>query len=520
MLLAAYSVLALWSANLGEVSLTDTLTTLIVVMTGTGLLYLALRLTLPGRPAHAGLICSFLLLVCLFYGYGAALAALPWGGSVSYVNFHLGLFLAVFVLSILFAAFILRRSTSLRRPTLVLNVATASLVLVSAGQIGYYEWPNRGHDAFVDALIESEPTQDGRPVATVPPARDGARSIYYLILDRYAGFTTMSTQYGYENRDFRRFLEDKGFFVASGSRSNYLKTAPSLASTFHMDYLGVLSDGIGKDSSDYRPIHRMLQKNRVARFLKNRDYTIAHIGSWWQATKKNDYADELYSEDIGEFERVFSEMTIFAPVLRLAWRDNPYLYHANLDVGQCRRVPRTFDILRALHRRPDPVFAFAHILVPHPPFIFDDQGNCRPQGAADGQSLRDKYVDQVKYINREIEQLVSTLLASPGEAPIIIIQADEGPYPARYSSNGWSNNGDWRQATRDELRMKTDILNAYYFPDAGYDLLYDEITPVNTFRILFNTYFGTKFELLPDLTFASIDDLHPYDLFDVTQIVR
>ena len=42
------------------------------------------------------------------------------------------------------------------------------------------------------------------------------------------------------------------------------------------------------------------------------------------------------------------------------------------------------------------------------------------------------------------------------------------------------------------------IFNAYYLPEGGNENLYETITPVNTFRVVFNTYFGGRYELLPD----------------------
>jgi hypothetical protein len=45
------------------------------------------------------------------------------------------------------------------------------------------------------------------------------------------------------------------------------------------------------------------------------------------------------------------------------------------------------------------------------------------------------------------------------------------------------------------------ILNAYYLPDAGGGELYESISPVNSFRVLFNTYFGGKLELLADTAY-------------------
>jgi hypothetical protein len=63
--------------------------------------------------------------------------------------------------------------------------------------------------------------------------------------------------------------------------------------------------------------------------------------------------------------------------------------------------------------------------------------------------------------------------------------------------------------------MKTGNLNAYYFPDGGYSTLDDAITPVNSFRTVFNKFFGTEFERLPDRIYAS-----PDVFFDVADIVR
>jgi hypothetical protein len=132
----------------------------------------------------------------------------------------------------------------------------------------------------------------------------------------------------------------------------------------------------------------------------------------------------------------------------------------NWDGGQCRRVPRTFELLEELSRRSEPTFVFAHILVPHPPFVFDENGNCKSEAESASEDPRVNYVDQVKYINGKIKELVSSLMADPNDMPLIILQSDEGPFPARYAKN---NDGfDWRQATPGELRHKTDILNGNY----------------------------------------------------------
>jgi hypothetical protein len=48
-----------------------------------------------------------------------------------------------------------------------------------------------------------------------------------------------------------------------------------------------------------------------------------------------------------------------------------------------------------------------------------------------------------------------------------------------------------------------EILNAYYLPGVDPNLLYNTISPVNTFRIIFNQYFGAHYDLLPDTSYYS-----------------
>ena len=54
-----------------------------------------------------------------------------------------------------------------------------------------------------------------------------------------------------------------------------------------------------------------------------------------------------------------------------------------------------------------------------------------------------------------------------------------------------------------DLKQKFGILNAFYLPEVDNDILYPTITPVNTFRVVFNLYFDADFELLPDENYAT-----------------
>ncbi|XSC43508.1 hypothetical protein ACF1BQ_037100 [Bradyrhizobium sp. RDT10] len=160
-------------------------------------------------------------------------------------------------------------------------------------------------------------------------------------------------------------------------------------------------------------------------------------------------------------------------------------------------------------------FVFAHILVPHDPYVFGADGRC-PLSDGMERTETEKYIDQVRYANSLIKDFVSALLVTDGPKPIIIIQSDEGPFPPRYQSEDRS----WRDATVDELRAKMGILNAFYFPDGDYRDLDPQVTSVNTFRVLFNKYFGTGLERLPDRIYAFPDVSNIYDFYEITDVLR
>ena len=54
--------------------------------------------------------------------------------------------------------------------------------------------------------------------------------------------------------------------------------------------------------------------------------------------------------------------------------------------------------------------------------------------------------------------------------------------------------------------QRTSILNAFYLPGDGNNALYPMISSVNTFRIIFNLYFGTDLPYLPDMSYKHIGD--------------
>jgi hypothetical protein len=110
--------------------------------------------------------------------------------------------------------------------------------------------------------------------------------------------------------------------------------------------------------------------------------------------------------------------------------------------------------------------------------------------------------------------VVTALLAEDRSPPVVLVQADEGPIPEPHPGV------PWQDASEEQLRIKFGILNAFYFPSADYSRLRNDITPVNSYRVLLGAVFGVDLPDLPDRMFAFPDDRSIYAFHDVTERVR
>ena len=128
------------------------------------------------------------------------------------------------------------------------------------------------------------------------------------------------------------------------------------------------------------------------------------------------------------------------------------------------------------------------------------------------RSELENYTNQVQAANRMIHRLIEGILRDSPAPPVIMVQGDEGPYPPGTGRDTFA----WRTANRTQLLQKTGILNAYYLPGADPRVLYPRISPVNSFRVVFNTYFGTSLPLLPDRTLRHVSDQQPFMFDDIT----
>ena len=508
LLFAVFFVLAFYSANIKEASFSEIWIplfaalgfALLMLLIAFLLIGLILKLQTPPESSQpyriwdlkkAAIVAS--IIIVLNFTYGHILTAL--GGEVSVFTALLPFIWLV--LMIVGGYFLVKKRRDLRKPTIALYIVAVALVIVPIVSIITSQITSS--QQYSDEAVNTET----HVVALVEP--DTPPDIYYIILDRYSSASTLEEVYGYDNSEFIDYLSNKGFYVANESRANYITTHDSLSSSLNLDFI---HEGVGGELIRVRPFLPMMQDYTVWRSLKALGYEFIHFGGSYELTRVNSYADTNYNSHwIPEFTMLFFQTTL------------TYFFSVALNIIDDGREMKyenilyTFNSLSEIPNVKEPTYVFAHIMIPHHPYVIDRDGNYLTLNEADNRSESINFIDQLIAANNMLMILIDKLLSSSDVPPIIIIQADEGQYPG--GEEWWEGEHDWEKATAAELREKMGILNAYYLPNIDDVVLYSSITPVNSFRYIFNLYFGADLELLPDNSYARYE-YNNDKFFDIT----
>jgi hypothetical protein len=512
LLFAIFPALFLYSRNIDSFRVGTILGPIAATACLTLVSWLVLSLVL-GDMRKAGLIVSLFFL--LFFSYDSFLEGIEdfmrgLGASRAWTRRYLWRYLLL-TWAILFGLgthFFVKTRRSLHNLTNIANVVACVLVVISLVNIGAYEvktmsaWQAGGGTESV----ETNPTYLEEP--------DMLPDIYYIILDGYGRADVLKDIYEYDNSEFLDYLTGKGFFVANRSRSNYSQTAFSLASSLNLNYLDGLVRRVGAEYPSLMPAYSMTRDNRVFRFLEYYGYVIVAFSTGWVGTELRNA--DIYLAPRGypdEFQSQLMNMTPIEIVARELQVCDKYGLHRE-------RILYTLDQLEGMAELEGPVFVFAHIIAPHPPFVFGRHGEEidpeYPFTLRDGSRVitrrkltRDEYVhgyrEQLIFINSRIQAAVDGILSRSARPTIIVLQADHGP----------GSMLDREDPDNTDFKERLSILNAYYLPNGGDIQLYDGITPVNTFRLLLNHYFGTNHQLLDDESYFSTRS-RPYAFINVT----
>lgn len=369
------------------------------------------------------------------------------------------IFLSLLVLYAIIVILVIRMKSDLKQLSIYVTMLLASFIIMECANFATFR-PN-------NVRLEND-------LNVTSPKLNQYPDIYYIILDHYSSNNSLKN-YDHDNKYFTNFLKNQGFYVATDSRSNYNYTSSSLSSSLNSSYLNI-NHRARYSVDDAATLAGFIRDSKVSKILDNYGYSQNIYGI---------YGIQLHpAQDMTRpGDKAGKSKSLMSTLLRAAFQ--------RFDVSEQQLLHKAFykyninsfrflDSLAATSEADGPRFNFIHTLTAHTPFVVDSSGNF--QSDVNQTHSKESYIREIKYTNKRIMAFLRSLNSKPNYKPIIIIQSDHGSH-------------------LNDLQETSTILNAYYFPDRDYSALYPKISPVNTFRVIFNKYFDAKLPLLPDRNF-------------------
>jgi hypothetical protein len=316
------------------------------------------------------------------------------------------------------------------------------------------------------------------------------RDVYYIILDEHSSTEALEKYMNYDNSDFDKSLESMGFFIPEKSFSNYIDTRHSIPATLNMNYIEFDSELSVKEKEN--KLTKMVQNNAVTKIFENNGYNVIQFYNEFNMKIKTNTNIELCNENIGKSQ-----------FLSFVLDNTPLIFvekFTNQEYDEYKKnrlcIFNEMPILDEKYIQP--IFVYAHILLPHTPYLFTYNGSSTSYDNK-MEVNSERYISQLQFTDKKILELVKKLLEKE-TPPIIVIQSDHG---YRVGTNNYA-----------EIDQSFSNFSAFYFPEAVIEDSENSFTNVNSFRILFNTNFGTNYEIIENKLF-SIKFATPEDITDI-----
>ncbi|MCJ7623358.1 MAG: hypothetical protein MUO76_07630 [Anaerolineaceae bacterium] len=454
----------------------------------------------------AGVLCS--LLVILFFFFGHIANSLEKWTLQRHLSFEISTLAWIWLVLFLLLSFIILQTSLSDKFTQLLNIVSIMLIIFpmitiisTTIAISTDHQSERDVISQIRGDIKAEASVNERSQSELP-------DIYYIIFDAYERADLLQEFYGYDNSAFIEALEDRDFYVASDSRSNYLSTTYSLNTSLNLIYFHDFPTSI------LRQARYNLRTNYVNNFLRDQGYQVVVFDSGTGDTN-NQYADIFVSpesiqsgngSEANPFEQLLLRTTVWLLLDRRGslesapeGADDPVISFSSVNHElsvRRERISHAFEHLTEYASKEGNYFLFAHIYLPHIPFLYGPDGEELKYSedlslywyAGESNSYIEYYTYQLDYLNKAVLNAIDTILAESEKPVVIILQSDHGD--GKYL--------DWDEPTAQGVNIRSAIHNSIYYSDLSYQTLYSTITPVNTFRLTLNHWFGTQYPILPD----------------------
>jgi sulfatase-like protein len=330
-------------------------------------------------------------------------------------------------------------------------------------------------------------------------------NVYYVILDGYVGDRNLKKVIGLGIQEFLTRMKANGFAYLSESRSNYVGSATSIGSLFHLGYFR--DENSTKDTlppQNFFPIvmNRVPPPPLIDK-LRQQDYSLLLSESWYSGCKDK-YFECLLEPGLSSLNRESQLVLSRTPLKRLA----PSLFNKHVDAFQ----PITEDVLKRHLRESTPFFLFAHHMQPHSPWYFD--GNCNSIDTA-GRAQKDLFRESVKCVNRTVTAFVK-MVTKLDPTAIIVMHGDHGSGFTGSEKHQGVAEHKWSRAALDERSETLSLIRA---PEACRNWLRSDLGPINTVRFVVaclareKPNYARERLLIPGPTYAETHRLMEYTGF-------
>jgi hypothetical protein len=314
--------------------------------------------------------------------------------------------------------------------------------------------------------------------------------IYLLLFDEYASSLSLKQRFQYDNGNLDSFLIDRGFHIQGQSRSNYNFTPFSMASILNMSYLQGIKNPSACTLEDYAYCDNLVRDDEVIKYLSYQGYDIVNYSVFDLAGNPSKVEQTflplktklITDRTLYKYLQKDIGWLLYSGKFKIKWLLEKTMFrHSNNNKTFVDLVKKESAI-----QSDKPRFVYAHFYMPHPPFFYDKNNNKRDVRTVyqqNDEKFYQAYLDYIPYTNEKAKELINTIQQNTNNSAVIIFLGDHG---FRHTTNPA------------DLSNYFQNQNAIYFPDRDYQSVYDSVSNVNEFRIIFNKLFNADFPLLKD----------------------